>query len=156
MQKLNPKQEKSQVNLLEDTPTVDTIALATAEALCSIDEDNKHTDEIDKLLQTAKEHFEDDSRGCEVVEFNPQMAEVLVSELLLTTEGKKAVKILHQFVNSNPKWLYKSLGMASLGDDSQPYKMKAEVPSLLYTMFHIRDRPFDQVSLKNFSKIALK
>lgn len=75
---------------------VETIALAVAERLCRIDEDNKHTDEIENLMEKAKKCLEEDeqlNKGCEAVEYNQQMTEILVSDLLMTTEGKKGVKV---------------------------------------------------------------
>lgn len=86
---------------------MESISLAIAEGLCSIDEDNKHTEEIDTLLKTAQKQLEleEESKGCEAVEFSQQMAEVVVSELLLTTEGKKALKVcksLFRFLEQKP------------------------------------------------------
>lgn len=83
--------------------TVESIALAIAEGLCSIDEDNKHTDEIELLLEKAKKCLQEEdvaSKGCESVEFNQQMAEILVSDLLMTTEGKKGLKVMKELRNT--------------------------------------------------------
>lgn len=77
------------------------IALAIAECLCSIDEDNKHTDQIEEFLEQVKESldFFDDSNsenrnsGSERVEGCEQVNEVLVSDILMTTYGKKSLKV---------------------------------------------------------------
>lgn len=90
--------------------SVESIALAIAEGLCSIDEDNKHTEEIEAMLEKAKKCLENDdsSKGCESVEFNQQMAEVLASDLLLTTEGKTAVRVsTNIFLMSLPPILHR-------------------------------------------------
>lgn len=73
------------------------IALAVAESLCSIDEDNKHTDQIEEFLEQVKDNldfFEDGSKeGSSKVEETEQVTEVLVSDILMTTHGKKSLKV---------------------------------------------------------------
>lgn len=76
--------------------SLDAIALALAESLCSIDEDNKHTEQIEEFLDYANENLrENDTQndGCKRVEFSQQMVEILASDLLMTTEGKKGLKV---------------------------------------------------------------
>lgn len=76
--------------------TPESIALAVAEALCSIDEDNKHTDQIEELLEQIKhsnKHLEFTAGGCSRVESNQQMAEILVSDILIAHQGKMRLKV---------------------------------------------------------------
>lgn len=94
-----PEGKKLSITSFDGTHnSLESIALAIGEGLCSIDEDNKHTDEIELLLEKAKKSLQEEdmpSKGCESVEFNQQMSEILVSDLLMTTEGKKGLKVLH-------------------------------------------------------------
>lgn len=76
--------------------TPEAITLAIAEALCSIDEDNKHTEEINEILNKSVElvrEINDANDGCTRVEENIHTCEVLASELLDTNEGKKSLKV---------------------------------------------------------------
>lgn len=75
--------------------SVQSIALALAEALCSIDEDNKHTEQIDAFLQQAKEGLESDSAGnlTDNLEQNRPKLEVIASDLLVTSYGKTSLKV---------------------------------------------------------------
>lgn len=88
-----PESKKMSVTSF-DSSSVESISLAVAERLCRIDEDNKHTEEIEALLVKSRQSLEDDysSKGCESIEYNQQMAEILVSDLLMSTEGKKGLK----------------------------------------------------------------
>lgn len=80
---------------LSDQPVADII-LAVAEALCSIDEECKHTEDIDVLLKEARKGLEGGNDGgdqCSRVEETIHTSEVLVSDLLLTSYGKKSLKV---------------------------------------------------------------
>ena len=77
------------------TSTEEAIALAIAEALCSIDEDNKHTEQIDEFIEQAKyySNTEDDQLGgCKRVE-NSQQIEMLTSDVLMSKFGKRSLKV---------------------------------------------------------------
>lgn len=76
--------------------TPEAIALAVAEALCSIDEDNKHTDQIEDLLEQVKgseKKLEKESQGSHRVEVSQELAEILVSDLLMTSDGRSSLKV---------------------------------------------------------------
>lgn len=76
--------------------TPEAITLAIAEALCSIDEDNKHTEEINEILNQSAEllsEINDANEGCKRVEQNIHTCEVLASDLLETNEGKRSLKV---------------------------------------------------------------
>jgi protein KIAA0825 len=92
-----PLQHKNSVCSFDSTASPESIALAVAEALCGIDEDNKHTEEIDELLTQAKLTLESEdklSKGCDRVEQSLQMSEILVSDLLISCEGKRSLKVI--------------------------------------------------------------
>ncbi|KAG5878260.1 hypothetical protein JTB14_026696 [Gonioctena quinquepunctata] len=126
----------------------EAIALATAEALCSIDEDNKHTDHIEEFLEqvrTSNNELEIEERGSGRVESNQQMVEILVSDILITTTGKRSLKILHHFLKCNSEWLYQQLGISEEKEKATPTKAVPQPLFLLHTMFHIGYQPFDQL-----------
>lgn len=77
----------------------EAVALTVAESLCSIDEDNKHTDQIEEFLEQVKNCKRDVdfcAGGSGRVETIQQMLEVLVSDVLITTNGKKSLKVIIQ------------------------------------------------------------
>lgn len=77
-----------------------SIANALLEGLCTIDEDNKHTEEIQELMEYAKE------KENEYVTFGDEylqeqsafMSEIMASDVLLSFEGKYSVKVCYQTV----------------------------------------------------------
>lgn len=76
--------------------SMDAIALALAESLCSIDEECKHTEQIDEFLEYVANNLKDNdiqTDGCKRVECSQQIVEILVSDLLMTSEGKKGLKV---------------------------------------------------------------
>lgn len=80
----------------------EAIALAVAESLCSIDEDNKHTDQIDEFLEQVKDNselYDCSTDGSSRVEGNEQMTEILASDILMTVHGKKSLKVGIRFYN---------------------------------------------------------
>ncbi|KAL3276160.1 hypothetical protein HHI36_020879 [Cryptolaemus montrouzieri] len=124
------------------------IALALAEALCSIDEDNKHTDQIDEFLQQTKESVEVtdfEEKGSSRLEGSVQMCESLISDILTTDHGKQNLKILFHFVKNNDDWILQKLGTGEQDIEFTPNKIVRPKEPLLYTMFHIGCQPFDQV-----------
>ncbi|XP_031358418.1 uncharacterized protein LOC116182062 isoform X2 [Photinus pyralis] len=124
----------------------EAVALAVAEALCSIDEDDKHTAEIEELLKQAKEALEynEQCEGCKRVEQSVQMCEALVSDLLMTTEGKKGLKVIHSFLLGNSEWLLQRLNVSEQTTPFEPNHTNPPSNKLLHTMFHVGYRPFDQ------------
>ncbi|XP_035438982.2 uncharacterized protein LOC118268551 isoform X2 [Spodoptera frugiperda] len=134
-----------------------SIALAVAEALCSIDEDDKHTRDIQLLIERAKrkvvlsEQFglEDFPEFAELFEegdvpgSNAERASdaaALTSQILMTPPGRDSLRVIYEHLALHAEWIYKELGIRDSGD--------VEIPSnktpLLYTMFHIGKQPFDQ------------
>ncbi|CAG9824113.1 unnamed protein product [Phaedon cochleariae] len=137
--------DKGQLSRPED------VSLAVAECLCSIDEDNKHTDQIDELLEiVSKSHRREKGRdgqdgGSSRVESDQKMYEVLASDILMSNTGKRSLKILHHFIKCNDQWLYHQLGLGKQTEEVVPTRAMVLRQPLLHTMFHIGYRPFDQV-----------
>ncbi|VEN35269.1 unnamed protein product, partial [Callosobruchus maculatus] len=90
--------------------TKDEILLAVAEALCSVDEDNKHTDQIEEFLENTKSNRVEGP--LEGIESTSQMADLLVSDILMTDDGKCSLKTLFHFVKGNKEWIYQQLGVS--------------------------------------------
>lgn len=146
------------------------ICSVLGEAICAIDEDHKHTDDIQKLCARAAEilaNYSSVSNGQHTdaanafsarsveVEFDVGLAdfvpELLLSEVLTTTVGKKSMKLLYDYLKFNAEWLLCKLNIsdAELSEfQSDPGQRLAEESShLLKLMFHIGHRSFDQVRL---------
>lgn len=75
--------------------SAEAIALAVAEALCSIDEDNKHTEQIDEFLDQVKADAEMNEALQEHVPLEQSQVrlEILASDLLMTQYGKSSLKV---------------------------------------------------------------
>ncbi|CAB0010939.1 unnamed protein product [Nesidiocoris tenuis] len=69
------------------------------------------------------------------LECSQQVCELLVSQLLLTRPGRLSLKVLFEFIK-NDNWLLTEIG--------QPIP-HPNADTLLYTMFHIGNHPFDEV-----------
>ncbi|XP_060523495.1 uncharacterized protein LOC132700308 isoform X2 [Cylas formicarius] len=124
------------------------VALAAAEALCSIDEDNKHTDQIDEFLDEVKSRKDFDifiGEGHRRIDKNPQIGELLVSELLLTAEGKHSLKVVYHFIKNNSEWLFSKLGVAQARNVVKPNQVIAPPQLILHKMFLIGSSSFDQL-----------
>lgn len=95
----SPKEKKTEkaVSSFDATNSnPESIALAVAEALCSIDEDNKHTDQIEDLLEQVKNsrrNLASTSQGSSRIESSQQTAEIIVSDILMTFNGKESLKV---------------------------------------------------------------
>lgn len=125
-----------------DGQCVESLSLALAEALCSIDEDNKHTEQIDEFLDQTKGDVECVST---LEEQNSAQLEILASDLLMSYYGKSSLKVLFHFIKHNKEWLYQNLGSSSESTEYAPNRAVSRPNPLSHTMFHIGDRPFDQV-----------
>lgn len=81
--------------------SADSIALAVAEALCSIDEDNKHTEQIEEFLNQVKIDVEMNEALNEHVplEQSAVRLEILASDLLMMQYGKSTLKVSSKLPN---------------------------------------------------------
>ncbi|CAB3239457.1 unnamed protein product [Arctia plantaginis] len=133
------------------------IALAIAEALCSIDEDDKHTQEIEQLIAQSKRKvvlsnqfgLEDFPEFAELFEegdvpgSNAERASdaaALTSQILMTPPGRDSLRVIYEHLQLHSEWIFKKLGIQESCDVDIPLN---KTP-LLYTMFHIGKQPFDQ------------
>lgn len=134
-----------------------SIALAVAEALCSIDEDNKHTTQINEFIEKSKAplklsnqfglgdfpEFAELFQEGDVPGANAERASdaaSLTSQLLMTSPGRDSLRVVYEHLQHHAEWIYEELGIQET--------CKREVPMnkapLLYIMFHIGRHPFDQ------------
>ncbi|KAI4457536.1 hypothetical protein MML48_7g00003443 [Holotrichia oblita] len=145
----NPLSHKNSICSFDGTGgTEDGIALAVAEALCSIDEDNKHTEQIQEFLEQAKQSLEDDlieNEGCGRVETTHQIIEILASDVLMSHYGKKSLKVLHHFLICNSEWIFQNLHVSPAGSSTEANRVNPVPNHLLHTMFHIGYKSFDQL-----------
>ncbi|XP_047510368.1 uncharacterized protein LOC125053179 isoform X2 [Pieris napi] len=134
-----------------------SIALAVAEALCSIDEDDKHTNEIENLFEeTKKKHSVSNAFGLEdfpefaeffeegnVAASNAERSDdaaALTSQILMTSAGRDSLRVLYDHLQTHSERIYKDFGIQDDCDVTFPLNRAP----LLYIMFHIGRRPFDQ------------
>ncbi|XP_049870073.1 uncharacterized protein LOC126369613 isoform X2 [Pectinophora gossypiella] len=137
--------------------TPSSIALGVAEALCSIDEDDKHTQEIALLVERANAPFAISSRFG--LQDFPEFAELfqegevpgakaecagdaaaLTSQILMTAPGRDSLRVIYDHLQLHADRIYDELGVREKSDADIPLN---KAP-LLYIMFHIGRRPFDQ------------
>ncbi|XP_038223073.1 uncharacterized protein LOC119840506 [Zerene cesonia] len=134
-----------------------SIALAVAEALCSIDEDDKHTAELESLVaETRKtytlsnlfglddypefaEFFEEGNVPASNAEKTSDAA-ALTSQILMTSAGRDSLRVIYDHMYLHSERIYKEL---CIQDNSDADICLNKAP-LLYIMFHIGKRPFDQ------------
>ncbi|XP_059470698.1 uncharacterized protein LOC132193812 [Neocloeon triangulifer] len=129
--------------------------LRLAEEWCGLDTD-LFREEVAAVVVAAQERaaeLEEDlaeqDSGSEVIEELPQIAEVLVSRLLLTSSGRTSVKIVFKFIQHNLAWLMGELGAQESRTAAPPVHVPAAKPAphpLLHAMFHIGgSRAFDEL-----------
>ncbi|KAK9506517.1 hypothetical protein O3M35_008440 [Rhynocoris fuscipes] len=103
-----------------------TIHTPFAETLCNLDED---------MLSPLD--MNDISIPSYNLESSQQICELQVSQLLLTKAGRMSLKVLYEFILKD-NWI--------LGALKQPIP-HLNIGTLLFTMFHIGEHPFDEVLL---------
>ncbi|KAK6617259.1 hypothetical protein RUM44_005590 [Polyplax serrata] len=102
------------------------IAIALGEALCHL----KVPKEIMGRLDAAVQNVLDDTELALV-------SDITVSRILFTRLGRGAMKTLYYYIYENQEWLISAL-IPGIQVNKAPNK-------LLYIMFHIGIRPFDQI-----------
>ncbi|XP_045446705.1 uncharacterized protein LOC123654891 [Melitaea cinxia] len=141
-----------------------SIALAIAEALCSIDEDHKHTSEIENLVVQSKktysvsnkfgledfpdfaEFFEEGNVPASNSERESDAA-ALTSQILMTSAGRDSLRVIYDHLQLHSERIYKELGL----QDQSESDISSNKAPLLYIMFHIGKRPFDQYFRGNWT-----
>ncbi|XP_055911935.1 uncharacterized protein LOC129945964 [Eupeodes corollae] len=118
-----------------------TICYSLSEAICSIDEDDKHTQQIDAFLAYAKDTFffdpvllDDgtivDGRTAKLDEANERCAtnypaeldvgaahcvpEMLASDILTSNIGKQSLKVSYNYLKNNKDWLFQQLHVTDM------------------------------------------
>ncbi|XP_039278342.1 uncharacterized protein LOC111044238 [Nilaparvata lugens] len=101
-----------------------------AEALCSL-----QPKQLMPLVKCVKE-LEPVEAPIYDVESSPHVCEVQVSQLLLTPTGRHSLKAVHEYLKTKCEWLLRLVGQTPPPTNSN---------NLLYTMFHVGGKPFDQI-----------
>lgn len=134
-----------------------SICSTLGEAICSLDEDNKHTEAIHALVaraaklipnthSTAGQPLNDTEYDVDSADF---VADVILSDVLTTAVGKQSLKLLYNYLKYNGEWLLHQMNVSDI--EISEFKsfpgqnIKEEKSHLLQSMFHIGHRPFDQV-----------
>ncbi|XP_024938115.1 uncharacterized protein LOC107265150 isoform X3 [Cephus cinctus] len=125
-------------------------AIALAEALCSIDEDNKHTSQIEILHNTIKESIElRDSSLCDTRLRNMScVVETFADELLFTETGRRSLKVLYDYIVQASDWILASLKLTDNNIRTNfiaSANFSKSTKTLPQIMFHIEDAAFDQL-----------
>ncbi|XP_054259529.1 uncharacterized protein LOC128984248 [Macrosteles quadrilineatus] len=101
-----------------------------AERLCTL-----HDEQLSDILTAINDLGRVENPEFDL-EASSHICEVQVSELLLTASGRRSLKVLYEYLKTESDWLIVTLGQTPLPVYSN---------TLLYTMFHVGGRPFDQV-----------
>lgn len=159
------------VQNIDSIPSTETSSICSTlgEAICSLDEDNKHTEAIHALvaraaklmpntLSTAAQPLIDTEYDVDSADF---VADVILSDVLTTAVGKQSLKLLYNYLKYNGEWLLHRMNVSDI--EISEFKsfpgqnIKEEKSHLLQSMFHIGHRPFDQVhSQPRYKPIKIK
>nr|XP_003699217.2 PREDICTED: uncharacterized protein LOC100879507 [Megachile rotundata] len=130
-----------------DSSDSSAIVLALAEAICSIDEDNKHTSQIDDFFQLVKDNIHETNEDLHVNKAKniSSIIETYTDELLFTSSGRRALKVTHEYLVRASDLVLNNLRQHNTE------KLMPNVPEvfpfvkpLIHIMFHIEDSIFDQ------------
>ncbi|XP_014469110.1 PREDICTED: uncharacterized protein LOC106741512 [Dinoponera quadriceps] len=126
-----------------------TAATTLAEAICSIDEDNKHTAQIDSFLLLVKESLERESENPRNSELQNMtcVIETYTDELLFTNTGRRSLKIIYEYLIRASDWVLNNLRCDEKNRQADLIglpEVSPVVKPLTHIMFHIEDTCFDQ------------
>lgn len=139
----------------EPIPSVgkSSICSTLSEAICSLDEDNKHTEGIHALIARASKIMPAENQTQNDKEYDVDaadfVADVILSDVLATSVGKQSLKLMYNYLKFNGEWLLHQMNVSDI--EISEFKsfpgqnIKEEKSRLLQSMFHIGHRPFDQV-----------
>ncbi|XP_011340540.1 uncharacterized protein LOC105281186 isoform X2 [Ooceraea biroi] len=139
-----------------------TAATALAEAICSIDEDNKHTAQIDSFLLLVKESLGREDRNSRLNELQNMtcIIETYTDELLFTNIGRRSLKIIYDYLVRASDWVLHNLHCGEKNKQADLINLPEVSPikkPLTHIMFHIQDMCFDQFMVNyeatNWSKV---
>ncbi|KAH0946009.1 hypothetical protein HN011_005249 [Eciton burchellii] len=126
-----------------------TAATALAEAICSIDEDNKHTAQIDSFLFLVRESLGREDQNSKLSESRNTscIIETYTDELLFTSIGRCSLKVVHDYLIRASDWVLRDLRCNERNEQTDlidlPEASSIAKP-LTHIMFHIEDAYFDQ------------
>ncbi|XP_066603503.1 uncharacterized protein [Prorops nasuta] len=131
-------------------------ATALAEAICSIDEDNKHTAQIEAFLLKVRTSIAENNHRPEtkVLESKMSIVETYTDQLLFTDSGRLSLKVVHEYLVRASDWILTSLKCDKDLAQSNFIELSEISPickPLTHIMFHIEDATFDQF-LINYEK----
>ncbi|XP_043273786.1 uncharacterized protein [Venturia canescens] len=144
-----PPAESGPEGISFDTQNRGASATALAEAICSIDEDNKHTNQIDDLIELIENWIKSNERDDleKKIENTPWYIEKFTNQILLTPIGRRSMKVALEYLIRASDWVLNKLkqkepsNSVDFNDTTDVYV--ASKP-LTYVMFHIDDAAFDQ------------
>ncbi|XP_031785557.1 uncharacterized protein LOC100116243 isoform X1 [Nasonia vitripennis] len=125
-------------------------AIALSEALCSIDEDNKHTAQIDDLMDFMRESLVRRSAAVGFAEIEDVMCiiESYTDQLAFTEIGRSSLKIVHEYLIRASKPLLEMLhdeNRHKVPDSRVIAYSPQPTKPLTNIMFHIDDTAFDRL-----------
>ncbi|XP_053597314.1 uncharacterized protein LOC103576648 [Microplitis demolitor] len=125
-------------------------ATALAEGVCSIDEDNKHTAQIEAIIkrfETWIKEEEEDSPRIKKLNNSSLWIETYADELLFTEIGRRSLKITYEYLICASDWILNNL-VKNPDEMKNDFKNTTDAhvsaKPLTYVMFHIEHDPFDQ------------
>lgn len=142
-----------------------SICSTLGEAICALDEDNKHTEGIHALVVRASklmpvaptaQSLNDTEYDVDSADF---VADVILSDILTTAVGKQSLKLLYDYLKYNGEWMLHQMKVSDI--EISEFKsiagqnIKESKSHLLHSMFHIGHRPFDQVNSQPIHGIKL-
>ncbi|XP_072761296.1 uncharacterized protein [Anoplolepis gracilipes] len=139
-----------------------TAATALAEAICSIDEDNKHTAQIDSFVLLVKDSLgrEDQTSRSKELQNMTCVIETYTDELLFTNTGRCSLKIIYEYLVRASDWVLNNLRCNDKNRQMDLMNLPEVSPiikPLTHLMFHIEDTCFDQFMVNyeatNWSKV---
>ncbi|XP_076173521.1 uncharacterized protein LOC143149779 isoform X2 [Ptiloglossa arizonensis] len=140
------KGTNKELNFFDPNDT-SAIVLTLAEAICSIDEDNKHTSQIDDFLQLVKENIQTTNTKPRINKLTcmSSITEICTDELLFTKSGRQALKVTHEYLIRASDLVLNNLRRNVIEEylTGVP-EFCPLIKPLTYVMFHIEDTTFDQ------------
>ncbi|OAD53553.1 hypothetical protein WN48_09770 [Eufriesea mexicana] len=118
-----------------DPNDISGTVIALAEAICSIDEDNKHTSQINDFFQLVKKNVQASNMNpCYNESTMSSIIDTYTDELLFTSSGRQALKAMLNNLRQNN--VNKIVGHIP--------EISPLLKPLTHIMFHIEDTEFDQ------------
>nr|XP_034174851.1 uncharacterized protein LOC117601773 [Osmia lignaria] len=135
-----------ELNFFDPNDSSETL-LALAEGICSIDEDNKHTSQIEDFFQLVKDNIQVTNEDPHVNKAKSisSIIETHTDELLFTNSGRRALKVMHEYLIRASDLVLNNLRQNNVKRliPNVP-EVSPLIKPLVHIMFHIEDTMFDQ------------